>query len=99
MAKKAATKPKTAAKPKAAAQPDDGAPEAGAGPVGRTIKAIRPMTAAELKNEGWATDHHGVPAIIVLDNGDRIYASRDDEGNGPGVLFGMDTQGNGFRLL
>jgi hypothetical protein len=99
MAKKPATKASTATKAKPAPEPADGKPKADDGLVGRTIKEIRPMTDSELKNEGWATDHHGVPAIIVLDNGDRIYASRDDEGNGPGALFGMDAKGKGFRLL
>ena len=28
-------------------------------------------------------------AVLVLDNGDKIYASQDYEGNGPGALFGV----------
>jgi hypothetical protein len=53
--------------------------------VGRTIKQVRKMTAKELEAEGWEGDH---ALVIELDNGTLVYPSRDDEGNGPGALFG-----------
>jgi len=31
--------------------------------------------------------------VIVLGNGDRIFPSRDSEGNGPGVFFGITHEG------
>ncbi len=65
--------------------------------VGRRIVAIRPMSEAELIAEGWPTDDL-VPAII-LDSGAVIFPSCDEEGNGPGALFGMTPRGNGFRVL
>ncbi len=55
--------------------------------IGRTIKEMRPMTAAELDAEGW-DDHRGNVTAIVLDNGTVLYPSQDDEGNGSGALFG-----------
>jgi len=57
--------------------------------VGRTIKAVRPMTRQELAAEGWGPERHP-PAVLELDDGTRLYASRDPEGNGPGCLFGRD---------
>jgi len=62
--------------------------------VGRTISAVRPMTQKEQDLEGWFT-----PAmVLVLDDGTLLYPSRDMEGNGSGVLFGQDTDGNSFGI-
>lgn len=56
---------------------------------GKRIVAIRKMTTKELEAEGWdeprALTAEGM--AIVLDDGTIIYASQDDEGNGPGALF------------
>jgi len=52
--------------------------------VGHKIVEIRPMTTTELKHEGW--DEHA-NSVLVLDNGVVLYASRDEEGNGPGCIF------------
>lgn len=56
---------------------------------GRTIMAVRPMTDDELAREGWerAPDHQR-PPVLVLDDGQTIFPSRDPEGNGPGAFFG-----------
>lgn len=32
-------------------------------------------------------ENFGTVPVIVLDDGTEIYASRDEEGNGPGALF------------
>lgn len=55
--------------------------------VGQKIKAIRPMTILERKAEGWDWDGN---TVIELENGILLYASMDEEGNGPGSLFGVD---------
>ena len=56
-----------------------------------SIVDIRPMTKTELKNEGWEdTPACYVPNVIVLYDGTKLYASQDDEGNGPGRLFGTN---------
>ena len=65
------------------------------GIVGRRIVAVRSMTAAELAEEGWPHDVR-VPAI-VLDDGAVLYASRDDDGNGHGAIFGR-SGGDGFYV-
>jgi hypothetical protein len=68
--------------------------------VGQTIVAIRAMTKKELEAEGWEEDNFsGPPAVIMLANGTRIYASQDEEGNGPGALFGSEKNGTSFYLL
>ena len=36
--------------------------------------------------------------VIVLGNGDRIFTSRDSEGNGPGVFFGITHDGKNIRF-
>ena len=61
--------------------------------VGKTIKALRPMTPEELETEGWDDGRRGVPVAIELDDGTVIYPARDEEGNGPGVLFGHTADG------
>lgn len=67
-------------------------------PIGRTITNVRPMTAAELEAEGWDEYRYGGTAL-VLDGGGLIYASRDDEGNGPGALFAVMDDGVQLQLL
>jgi hypothetical protein len=64
--------------------------------VGRVVRQIRRMTDRELAAEGWGPTH-GVPLVIVFADGSLIYASRDDEGNGPGKLFGV-VDGKSIRV-
>jgi hypothetical protein len=66
--------------------------------AGHTIVEVRPMTRAELKKEGWETGRHLPPTVLVLDNGTKLYPSRDEEGNGPGAMFGADAKGSNFML-
>lgn len=55
---------------------------------GCKIKDIRPMTAAELEENGWDDPGMGAkPMVIVLSDGTLLYPSCDSEGNAPGVLF------------
>lgn len=63
---------------------------------GRTITEVRRMTKAELDEQGW-DDPWGRSVVLVLDDGTRLFPSIDDEGNGPGTLFGADAEGD-FRL-
>lgn len=49
--------------------------------IGRTITDV-----------GYLVDQGDVWPCLVLDDGTQIVASRDDEGNGPGSLFGKDGQ-------
>ena len=63
--------------------------------IGRKIIAVRLMNNKELEYEAWE-DEREVSAVIILDNVDKIYASRDYEGNGPGALFGVGEGKSGF---
>ena len=61
---------------------------------GVSLVKTRELTKAELAAEGWDR-----PTIALeLSNGTLIYASRDDEGNGPGTLFGITQAGNRFYV-
>ena len=53
---------------------------------GRKIVKIREMTTKEAIAEGWSLRHNGC-RVLELDNGTKLYASQDYEGNGPGALF------------
>lgn len=64
--------------------------------TGRRIVEVRAMSARELEAEGWPPDET-VP-VLVLDNGAIIFPSRDEEGNGPGALFGATARKRGFRV-
>lgn len=66
--------------------------------IGRKIVDVRPMTAFEQNQEGWETRHKAT-RVLVLDNGDKIYPSSDDEGNDAGTLFGMDKKGKTFYVI
>lgn len=61
--------------------------------VGATIVMLRAMTKEEMTAEGWTENWHGcAPTVIVLSTGAILYPSRDEEGNGPGALFGSDPK-------
>jgi len=62
--------------------------------TGQTIVMIRPMNEQEIENEGWCAE----TTVIVLNNGTKLYASMDEEGNGPGCMFGVTKDGTQFRL-
>lgn len=65
--------------------------------VGQKIAEIRDATDDELQEQGWSSDHiDGSPTVIVLENGVKLFPSRDPEGNGPGCLFGVTEDGVGF---
>ena len=53
---------------------------------GAKIVRIREMTKKEADTEYWDLSHNGC-RVLVLDNGIKLYASQDYEGNGPGALF------------
>lgn len=55
--------------------------------VGRSIKAIRPISKSKLDAEGWTQTRSMVCMVIELDDGTSIYPSSDPEGNRPGCLF------------
>jgi hypothetical protein len=65
--------------------------------VGHKVVGIRKMSAAELDAEGWE-DIQGTVVTVLFDNGTKLYASQDPEGNGPGALFGKTKAGTGFCL-
>ncbi len=66
--------------------------------IGQKVKTIRDMTATEMDAEGWDHDNFGNPTVIVLENGVKLYPSRDSEGNGGGALFGSRPDGTQFGL-
>ena len=64
--------------------------------IGKKIKEIRPMTHLEKSAEDWE-DFDEVITVIVLEDDNKIYASKDHMGNQPGQLLGR-YKGQGFLL-
>ena len=62
---------------------------------GQIIKGIRLLTAKEMEDEGW---EGGNVTAIELENGTIIYASKDEDGTGPGQLFGRNSNGAGLYI-
>ena len=63
--------------------------------IKRTIVNVRWMTDAEKTKLAWYR-----PAVVLeLDDGSQVYASQDEEGNGPGTLFGESREGEGFYVF
>jgi len=59
--------------------------------AGQKIIAVRLMNSNEAKREGWGGESRWeMPIVLILENGLKLYPSRDSEGNGPGALFGID---------
>lgn len=52
---------------------------------GRTVKAVRYLTKAEMDALCWGES----VLVIEFDDGTMVFPSRDDEGNGGGALFGQ----------
>jgi len=66
---------------------------------GSKIILVREMTAREMKAEGWGCLPCQLPPVVlVLDSGAKLFASQDEEGNGPGSLFGSDKNSS-FQLI
>ncbi len=62
--------------------------------IGQTIVDLRPITEAEMIDEGWDSWNNGwMCSVLELGNGTKIYPSRDSEGNGPGCLYGITPEG------
>lgn len=61
---------------------------------GRTITEVGVLSEEESDSERWV----GRTVVLVLDNGMTIYASQDEEGNGPGTLCGLTQDGKFFQL-
>lgn len=51
--------------------------------LGRKIVAVRYLSDEERKILGW----RGRSVVMQLDDGNLVFPSADDEGNGPGALF------------
>ena len=64
--------------------------------IGHKIVDVRPMTRKEMNKEMWGS--RTIPLVIVLDNGIKLYPSSDEEGNGPGALFGCTKNGNCYCI-
>ena len=65
--------------------------------VGLTVTEVREMTREELEHEGWEDDGQA-GHVIVFSDGSTVYAARDPEGNGPGMLFG-NKGGQSYYVL
>lgn len=66
--------------------------------VGQKVKEIRPMTSKEIDAEYWDEDRYSLPVVVELENGAKLYASRDPEGNGPGAMFAVDEKGKQLQF-
>ncbi len=64
----------------------------GTWPIGQRIVAVRAMTQGELQREGWFPRLHEQALTVELELG-VLYAACDEEGNGPGAMFGRDGMG------
>jgi uroporphyrinogen-III synthase len=60
--------------------------------IGKKIVSISPMTKAAVEAMGWYC--RTMPSKIELDDGTMIIAMRDEEGNGPGVIYVMGANGD-----
>ena len=57
--------------------------------VGSKIVAVEMLSKKDASAECW-DDSGEKSAVLVLDDGSRIYASQDYEGNNSGALFGRE---------
>lgn len=63
---------------------------------GRRIRRVRLMAPEELMEEGWS--HTATVPCIEMEDGSILYASCDEEGNGPGAIFGQVVDEHGKMI-
>ena len=73
-------------------------PQAKQYPVGRRITGVRRLTDVEME-EMYLDDDPASCLVLVLDDGSVLFPSPDTEGNGLGVMFGIDGDGKSFTLM
>lgn len=66
--------------------------------TGRTIKKVYIGNKKFFEDQGWGDYPYGAATIVELDDGSVIFASQDEEGNGPGLMFGIDNKGRNFYI-
>lgn len=62
-------------------------------PIGLKVSNVRMMTKLELSAEGWEESYGGFPVVIEFNDGSKVYASSDPEGNNAGCIFGLTKNG------
>lgn len=62
-------------------------------PVGLMVAEVRMLTKEELKAEGWENSRGSYPVAVIFNDGSKIYASSDPEGNNVGCMFGVTSDG------
>ena len=63
--------------------------------LGRKIVKVRYMTVPEMEDLGW----YSRCVVMILDDGNIIYPSKDDEGNDAGSMFTMDKDNNTLPVI
>jgi len=61
--------------------------------IGRKIVDVINLSKDIIEAEGWEDTPYTCIGLL-LDDGNIIYPSQDEEGNGPGALFGKDVKNN-----
>ena len=67
-------------------------------PVGLKVTEVRMMNKLELDAEGWESSWGGFPVVLIFEDGSKVYASSDPEGNESGCLFGITKNGVGLMV-
>jgi hypothetical protein len=69
-------------------------------PVGKVITRIRALRPAELADLDWVDSYPILTCpVLELSDGACFYPVRDDEGNGPGCLWGRSPAGQVVTIL
>lgn len=63
--------------------------------LGKKIVAVRYISKEEMEEIGWCSR----PIVFELDDGNLIFPSQDDEGNGAGSLFTTNKDNNVLPVI
>jgi hypothetical protein len=63
--------------------------------VGSTVSKVRYQTPEEQEAHGW----HRPAVVLELEDGGIIYASQDEEDNGPGTFFAVNKEGEDLYVF
>jgi hypothetical protein len=69
-------------------------------PVGKVITTIRALRPQELDDLDWPEPYPVLSCpVLVLNDGTLLYPVQDEEGNGPGCLWGRRPDGQDVTIL
>ena len=67
--------------------------------VGKRIVEVRAMSPREMADRFWRDNYHGLPVVLVLEDGTKVIPAKDHEFNEPGAIEIETVNGDAYSLV